>query len=117
MSHTTTLDTDFKDPVSLRKAVEEAGGLWLGASSVRLFDGTEIDAEMAFRLPGWHFPVAVADGKLHFDNYEGAWGDVKELHKVRRFYARNVSLETLRQRGWRVEETRVENRIRIRATR
>lgn len=117
MSHTTELEVDFNDHDSLRYAVTEVGGTFLGAISVNLFDGKQIAADAAFELPDWKYPVAVKDGKLYFDNYNGRWGKNETLDKVRQGYARNVSVKTLKARGYRVTEHVENGHIRLRATR
>lgn len=54
----------------------------------------------AIHLPGWHYPVVVdANGQLHYDNYEGHWGDAAQLTALVQAYSREVVLDTMRQQG------------------
>lgn len=117
MSHTTELEVDFKDSAALKAAVEEVGGTWLGAAQVKLYDGTVVDAEAAFKLPAWQYPVALQGGRLHYDNYGGEWGPQATLDKVRQNYTRGVTVKTLKAKGYRVTEHVENGHIRVKATR
>lgn len=44
---------------------------------------------LAVRLPGWRYPVVSQPekGQLHFDNFNGGWGDRGELDRLLQAYA------------------------------
>lgn len=107
MSHTTTIELEIKSLSALETACRETATPFERDTTVRLYDGTLIEDCFAFTPGGWHYPVAAKDGKLRFDNYEGAWGDIAELNKVKQRYAVNVQKETARARGYRVREDRL----------
>jgi hypothetical protein len=75
MSHVATIALEFRDPAALAEAAA-ACGFGLGQDTVTFYDGTRVTGT-AIRLPGWQYPVVVvAAGRLHYDHYEGRWGDL-----------------------------------------
>jgi hypothetical protein len=107
VSHTTTIELEIKSLSALATACRETATPYEELTSVRLFDGTLIEDCFAFTPQGWRFPVAAKNGQLKYDNYEGAWGDVAELNRVKQRYAVNVQKEAARSRGYRVREERL----------
>lgn len=107
MSHTATIELEIKSHSALRAACLETSTPFEEFTSVRLFDGTLIEDCFAFTPKDWKYPVAAKEGKLHFDNYEGKWGSIDELNRVRQRYAVNVQKEAARARGYRVREERL----------
>jgi hypothetical protein len=72
MSHVATIALEFRDVAALGEAAA-ACGLALRQETVTFYDGTRVTGT-ALRLPGWRYPVVVdADGRLHYDHYEGRW--------------------------------------------
>ena len=57
-------------------------------------------------MPGWSFPVVIDTEKhqTHFDNYNGAWGDPKELDKLLQAYAVEKTALEARKQGHSVTE-------------
>lgn len=67
--------------------------------TVHLFSATVHG--LAIHLPGWRYPVVVdANGQLHYDNYNGHWGDAAKLTELVQAYSREVVLDTMRQQGF-----------------
>lgn len=124
MSHKTTVKTEFKDRQTLAEACKA-----LGIPCEVAAEGQEVEGRLyqgpekgvaTFKLPGWQYPVVVkADGNAVFDNYNGSWGDTKELDKVKQAYATTVVEAKVKSGGLRiVSKTTLENgTIQIRATR
>jgi len=84
MSHTMNIRIEFHDRTALLTACErlklraEEGTHWL--CSVK-------ETGLAVFLPGWLYPVVFKeDGSIIFDNYDGRWGSMEELNKLRAFY-------------------------------
>lgn len=104
MSHVATIALEFRDETALR----EAAGLCrleLRPDTVTFYDGTRVTGS-ALRLPGWRYPVVVdADGRLHYDDYEGRWGDLAHLHRFRQAYAEAATTRFARARGYLVTRT------------
>jgi hypothetical protein len=57
-------------------------------------------------LPGWRFPVVcnLAGGTLIFDDYEGRWGNRRELEKFLQMYAVERAKIEARKQGRSVTE-------------
>lgn len=103
MSHTATVEVDVKDAESFRKACARLGVDCQVDDTVTMFDGTVVRG-MSVRLPGWTYPVVFADGKAHFDNYNGRWGDEIHLNRFKQAYAVEVAKKQARKQGFRVTE-------------
>jgi hypothetical protein len=111
MSHIVTVKTQFKDMAVLAKTCIRLGipGKFGQKIREKIFQ-TEAEGVACFKLPGWQFPVVVSeDGKIRFDNYQGAWGKQEELNKLTKEYAKDFSVGHLQRQGYRVESERVEN--------
>jgi hypothetical protein len=44
--------------------------------------------------------VVDAEGRLHYDHYEGRWGDLAQLHRVRQAYAEAATTRFAHARGY-----------------
>lgn len=118
MSHQTTLDTEIKDLAALESAAEHLGYRVEHNATVQLYERTARHENCtAVHIPGWRYPVAVSDGKIYYDNYEGEWGDVKQLNAFRQRYARDVAVKTAKARGYRVTETTEGGKLKIKVSR
>jgi hypothetical protein len=104
MSHVATIALEFRDPTALGEAAT-ACGLSLRQETVTFYDGTRVTG-IALRLPGWRYPVIIdAEGRLHYDHYEGRWGDLAHLHRFRQAYAEAATRRFARTQGFRVTRT------------
>jgi hypothetical protein len=104
MSHVATIALEFRDPAALSDAAA-ACGLGLRQEVVTFYDGTRV-AGTALRLPGWRYPVVVdAAGRLHYDHYEGHWGDLAHLHRFRQAYAEAPTTRFARACGYLLTRT------------
>ena len=58
------------------------------------------------RLPGWNYPVVVdTDARqLHYDTYNGAWGEQSQLDRLLQAYAVEKSKLEARRAGASVTE-------------
>src|SRR5205823_5775395 len=72
--------------------------------TARLFSGEA--SGLLVRLPGWRYPVVfdTASGEARLDDYEGHWGDRKELEKFLQMYAVEKARLEARARGYAVVE-------------
>jgi hypothetical protein len=115
MSHTTTTDVDFSRLEKLREACDELGYGFREHDTVRMFDRTVIEDCTSVTIPEWRFPVAVKDGKVSMDTYNGVWGDEKLFTKLKNRYSTLLVEERARLRGQRVERVQDEQgRTRVR---
>ena len=58
------------------------------------------------RLPDWAYPVVVdtTTGQVHYDNYNGAWGDQAQLDRFLQMYAVEKARIEARKKGHQVTE-------------
>ena len=114
MSHTTTLRVSMTNLEILKAACTALGlSFTLGTQTVELFS-TKVTGDMTIKLPDWVYPVVVNSktGEVSLDNYNGAWGNMDEFHKLSQEYslqiAENEAAEFTLQ-GWTVERQKQAN--------
>jgi hypothetical protein len=109
MSHRTEVDAEFLDKDMVKKTCEELGVEFIDEKKVKLFEGT-FPCEYSIRLKGWSYAVGIQEnGKALFDNYNGGWGDEKDLDSFRQRYTENVTLHHAAQAGYRVLHREMNN--------
>lgn len=61
---------------------------------------------LAVRLPDWYYPAVcdTATGKIHYDNYNGEWGDQKHLDSFLQAYAVEKCRIEARRKGHGITE-------------
>lgn len=98
MSHIVTIQTEVRDGLVVRRV---CGRLQLPeplAGRHRLFS-REVEG-LGVQLPDWRYPLVceLAAGALYYDNYNGRWGDPRELNRFLQVYtAEKATLEARRQ--------------------
>jgi hypothetical protein len=118
VSHTTTIDLEIKDEDAFVQACGDLGYEVQRDASAKLFQSDALFTNATVvKIPGWNYPVVCKDGKLHFDNYKGRWGEASQLDKLKQQYARNVAIKTAKQRGFRVSERTVGGKLKLTLTR
>jgi ATPase family associated with various cellular activities (AAA) len=82
VSHIVVIQTKLRDPAALTAACARLRLAAPTQGTVELFSGTV--SGLVVPLPGWTYPVVVdvQTGEVRFDNYEGRWGDPKELDRL-----------------------------------
>lgn len=100
MSHIVTIQTQVRAPAAIELA---CGRLRLPAPTFgagTLF--TETATGWQVQLPEWHYPVVcdVAQGRLHFDNFNGRWGRQEHLDLFLQSYAIEKAKLEARKRGY-----------------
>jgi len=107
MSHIVSIKTQIKDTTALAAACRRLGLAQPVAGTAKLYSGEA--AGQIVQLPGWTYPavIDVTAGQIHYDVFNGAWGDQKELDKLVQAYAvEKAKLEarrpatTLSSRRW-----------------
>lgn len=105
MSHTVTISVQVRDLPALiaacRRLSLEApipGEHELFAEKIRGY---------AVRLKDWDYPVVfnLEEGKAAYDNYNGDWGNQKELDNLLQGYGVELAKSTMRRKGWSPIET------------
>src|SRR5476651_511320 len=87
MSHIVTIKTQVRDPIAIQSACER---LKLPApvfGKARLFTAEVTGWQV--KLPDWLYPVVCETdhGEVKFDNFNGSWGDQRELERLLQMYA------------------------------
>lgn len=106
MSHTATIDTKFFDEAAIEAAAREMSAE-IVRGKLRLFDGATVENGLGVKLDGWAFPVIIdtKTGEARYDNYNGAWGDVKHLNKFKQLYAAHKTVIECKKKGWLATRT------------
>lgn len=104
MSHIVTIKTEVRDAEAVRAACKRLNLAEPVQGTARLFEG---EAEgLLVRLPDWLYPAVVetSSGQVRYDNYEGAWGDLKHLNAFLQAYAVEKAKIEARKKGHSVFE-------------
>ncbi|WP_315861177.1 DUF1257 domain-containing protein [Anatilimnocola floriformis] len=67
---------------------------------------TSVASGWGITLPGWSYPVVcdLSSGQLHFDNYNGRWGQQQVLdHFLQRYACEKAKIEA-RKKGHTISE-------------
>jgi len=83
---------------------------------VRFYDGTQAEG-IAIKLPGWKYPIVVKnDGTVAYDNYNGRWGDISELNKLKAYYGIEKAKIEARKKGYDFIESydRINKKLKLR---
>ena len=99
MSHLVTIKTETRDAAAVRAACQRLGLAQPVQGTTRLFSG-EVTG-LAVQLPEWIYPVVcnLPTGQLHFDNFNGRWGDAKHLDRFLQAYAVEKARLEARKKG------------------
>ena len=114
MSHIVEIETQVRDPAAVRSA---CGRLKLPhpiQGTTKLFTG-EVTG-LAVQLRDWRYPVVcnTTSGKLHYDNFNGRWGDQKELDGFLQIYAiEKARLEARKQGHSMTEQSLADGSVRL----
>jgi len=104
MSHTVKMETQIKDKEALKEAVEKLGYKILKEGNVEIafFDGKlhKTRNGVLIKIPNWKYPVFIDldTGEVKFDNYNGEWGDIRDLNKLKAEYAIRTVLKIARKK-------------------
>jgi len=98
MSHIVRVEVQVRDPIAVAAACRRLQLAPPQQRSTTLYQ-TAV-AGLCVQLPGWHFPIVChpESGQVEFDNYNGCWGEQKELDRFLQAYAvEKAKLEARRQ--------------------
>lgn len=100
------------DQQILRRAAELIGATLVQDGEVithRLYNATV--EGVGVHLPGWRYPVIVdKDGNVHYDNYQGHWGDQKQLDKLLQKYVEEKAKHDALMYGFTVENSYINDK-------
>jgi hypothetical protein len=109
LSHIVQIQTEVRDPAAVHAACRRLGLPEPTFGTTQLFSG-EANG-LAVQLPDWQYPVVcdTTNGKLLYDNYDGAWGDQRILDRFLQAYAVEVIKAEARKKGHSVTEQPLTN--------
>ena len=114
MSHIVTIQTQVRDPESIVLACQRLQLPDPEPGTVTLFSSTATG--WAIQLPSWTYPVVcdVEQGRLHYDNYGGRWGEQQHLDRFLQAYAVERAKLEARKRGYSaIEQTLANGSIKL----
>ncbi|MGA2258347.1 MAG: hypothetical protein ABSG53_27090 [Thermoguttaceae bacterium] len=104
MSHIVTIKTEIRDAAAVKAACQRLNLSEPVQGKTKLFSG-EVEG-LAVKLRDWVYPVVcnTATGQVQFDNFNGRWGNSRQLDKFLQAYAaEKVKIES-RKKGHVVTE-------------
>ncbi len=107
MSHTVTIKTEVRDANAVKAACQRLSLPAPVQGKTWIYE-TEIEG-LAVQLPGWDYPAVanLSTGQLAYDNYNGYWGDQKELDRLLQAYAVEKCRIEARKKGHVVTESQL----------
>ena len=104
MSHTVQIQTQIRDVDAVLAACRRLQLPPPIEGTTRLFSSQVTG--LAVQLPGWKYPVVcqLDKAQIHFDHYDGAWGDPKELDRFLQSYAVEKARIEAHKKGHTVTE-------------
>ena len=104
MSHIVTIATEVRDAKALCLGCERLGLERPAHRTAKLFS-TEATG-YCVELPEWRYPVVcdVESGSVHYDNFNGRWGEQSRLDSLLQMYAVEKTRLEARRRGHTVTE-------------
>jgi len=109
MSHVVTIQTKLHDAGAVAAACQRLGLAEPVQGTAELFSGAATG--LLVLLPGWHFPAVIdtLTGTVKYDNYEGVWGEQKELDQFLQAYAVERTKQEARKKNYAVSETQLQD--------
>ena len=104
MSHIVTIKTELRDRAAVSAACRRLDLPPPLVGTAQLFSGQATG--LIVRLPDWTYPVVIdtASGQIHYDHYNGAWGDQAQLDRLLQIYAVEKTRLEARKKGHQVTE-------------
>ena len=109
MSHLVSIKTKLHDPGAIAAACERLKLAAPVLGTAELFSSEA--SGLLVQLPGWQYPVVIdtAAGTIQFDNFQGHWGEQKELDRLLQAYAVEKARLEARQKGLTCNETALQD--------
>ena len=104
MSHIVTVTAKIHDPVAVSAACHRLGLPQPTQGTAKLYR-TQATG-LLVQLPQWQFPIVIdtASGNVKLDNFQGCWGDQRELDKFMQAYSVEKAKIEARRKGYSVSE-------------
>jgi len=117
MSHITTIkDILLKDLQVLTKATNrlklEPPVIHQQEQDYKLYQTEPIKGIASVKLPQWNYPIVVSkSGEIHYDNYEGRWGDIAHLNSLKQAYGIEKAKKLAKNQGYMTREHQKEDGV------
>jgi hypothetical protein len=104
LSHIVSIKTEIRDVQAVAEACRRLGLPAPVTGTAKLYSGRANG--LLVRLPNWRYPVVcdLPTGQVRFDNFNGMWGDQKQLDRLLQIYAVEKARIEARKRGHNVVE-------------
>jgi hypothetical protein len=104
LSHIVTVKTEVRDHAAISAACRRLQLPPPITGTAQLFSG-EVSG-LIFRLPDWTYPADfdTTTGQVHYDNFNGAWGDQAQLDRFLQIYAVERTRIEARKKGHQITE-------------
>jgi len=104
MSHIVTIRTEVRDAEALCLGCDRLGLERPVHRTAKLF--TTEATGYCVELPDWRYPVVcdVESGRVHYDNFNGRWGEQSRLDRLLQMYAVEKTRLEARRQGHTVTE-------------
>ena len=109
MSHIVQIKTQVRDAEAVHAACRRLGLEDPVQGTTRLFSGEATG--LAVQLPGWRYPAVcqLDTGQVQFDNFQGNWGEQKQLDQFLQSYAVEKAKLEARRKGHSVSEQQLQD--------
>src|SRR5208282_3531690 len=99
LSHIVTIKTEVRDHAAVSAACRRLEMPPPILGTAQLFSGEATG--LIVRLTDWTYPVVLdtKSGQVHYDNYNGAWGDQAQLDRFLQIYAVEKARIEARKKG------------------
>ena len=113
MSHTVKIEIELTDLDVLKTACKRLNLKYNDNSTVQLYDGNSYTG-FVVQLPNWNFPIVISGKTIYYDNYNGNWGNISELNKLKTYYGVEKVKQLARAKGYSYRELMINNNPQIR---
>src|SRR5271166_4063304 len=109
MSHVVRIQTKVHDPRAVAAACQRLNLPAPVQGKAQLFSGEATG--LIVQLPGWQYPAVVdpLTGVIHFDNYNGQWGDPAQLDRFLQSYAVEKTKLEAHKKGYQISEKQLQD--------
>lgn len=110
LSHIVSIKTQLRDPTAIQAACRRLGLSEPIQGKAQMYAGQTVEG-LLVQLPGWKYPVAIdtASGEVKHDNFQGYWGEQRQLDLFLQAYAVEKCRIEARRKGCTMTETHLQD--------
>ena len=117
MSHTSTLDVQFKDVQSFEEACKTLGfDVRVGRHKIKLFGWQEIEVDASAQMPGWRYPIGLVDNRIHYDHWGSESNTRQHLISLTKEYVKKAVTKLARKKRKFIQTTQQGGKLRLAIT-